>query len=73
MKPGVKADHHTKNDKNAKEHHVSRTGVRGDPKKEGAGGKGAWGTSMEAQGPAALDSKDPNYDSGAEKTDANKA
>jgi len=49
------------------------TGVRGDPKKEGAGGKGAWGTSMEAQGPAALDSKDPNYDSGAEKTDANKA
>jgi len=49
------------------------TGVRGDPKKEGAGGKGTWGSSMENSGPAAIDSKDPNYDSDADKAEPQKS
>eukprot|EP00183_Erythrolobus_madagascarensis_P006820 CAMPEP_0185844866 /NCGR_PEP_ID=MMETSP1354-20130828/966_1 /TAXON_ID=708628 /ORGANISM="Erythrolobus madagascarensis, Strain CCMP3276" /LENGTH=73 /DNA_ID=CAMNT_0028544669 /DNA_START=65 /DNA_END=286 /DNA_ORIENTATION=- len=73
MKPETKTDHHTKKDMNTKEHHVSRTGVRGDPKKEGAGGKGTWGSSMENSGPAAIDSKDPNYDSDADKAEPQKS
>jgi programmed cell death protein 4 len=40
----------------------SGSGLRGDPKKGGAGGKGVWGDIMIQDGPAALDKKDPNYD-----------
>jgi len=39
------------------------SGLRGLPKKGGAGGKGTWGDIMTADGPAAVDTHDPNYDS----------
>lgn len=39
------------------------SGLRGLPKKGGAGGKGTWGGIMTADGPAAVDTHDPNYDS----------
>ncbi|KAA8497340.1 hypothetical protein FVE85_1069 [Porphyridium purpureum] len=44
-----------------KEGHVSRTGVRGDAKKDGDGGRGTWGNAMQQDGPAAIDQNDPNY------------
>eukprot|EP00168_Porphyra_purpurea_P013042 TRINITY_DN351_c0_g1_i4.p3 TRINITY_DN351_c0_g1~~TRINITY_DN351_c0_g1_i4.p3 ORF type:complete len:114 (+),score=18.94 TRINITY_DN351_c0_g1_i4:520-861(+) len=43
--------------------HVPASGLRGLPKKGGAGGKGTWGGIMTADGPAAVDTHDPNYDS----------
>lgn len=43
--------------------HVPGSGLRGLPKKGGAGGKGTWGGIMTADGPAAVDTHDPNYDS----------
>eukprot|EP00118_Oscarella_pearsei_P024875 m.306995 g.306995 ORF g.306995 m.306995 type:complete len:449 (+) comp41802_c0_seq1:166-1512(+) len=44
----------------------SRSGMRGEPKKGGAGGKGTWGKATESYEDAspAKDSHDPNYDSG---------
>ena len=33
----------------------SGTGLRGEPKKQGAGGKGTWGTEDIQSGPAVLD------------------
>mmetsp|Transcript_2369 Transcript_2369/g.3483 ORF Transcript_2369/g.3483 Transcript_2369/m.3483 type:complete len:83 (-) Transcript_2369:541-789(-) len=42
----------------------SRTGTRGLPKKNGAGGKGTWGSVMIEDGPAAFDEYDINYDDG---------
>lgn len=41
----------------------SSTGTRGLPKKNGAGGKTVWGSAMDQAPVAALDKKDPNYDS----------
>ncbi|XP_065827923.1 programmed cell death protein 4-like [Oscarella lobularis] len=43
----------------------SRSGMRGEPKKGGAGGKGTWGKATESYEDAspAKDSRDPNYDS----------
>lgn len=42
----------------------SGTGVRGDPKKGGSGGKHTWGAPGEEFEPvaAAMDKNDPNYD-----------
>ncbi|CEO98658.1 hypothetical protein PBRA_006772 [Plasmodiophora brassicae] len=41
----------------------SGSGVRGEPKKGGAGGKGTWGSVTDhTVAPAALDKNDPNYD-----------
>lgn len=45
----------------------SGTGTRGLPKKNGAGGKGVWGSVMDQDGGVAiLDKNDPNYDSESE-------
>eukprot|EP00171_Calliarthron_tuberculosum_P016072 IDg16072t1 len=41
----------------------SATGVRGLPKKKGAGSKGVWGAEMDQHPVMVLDEKDPNYDS----------
>ncbi|KDD76390.1 hypothetical protein H632_c243p0, partial [Helicosporidium sp. ATCC 50920] len=57
-----------------KDRHVSRSGRgRGKPKKSGGGGKWTWGSSpqgAEEAGPAALDARDPNYDSEEEESRA---
>lgn len=45
----------------------SGTGNLGLPKKNGAGGKGVWGSEMDQTGVACLDKNDPNYDSDQEK------
>lgn len=41
----------------------SGTGVRGLPKKKGAGKKGVWGAPMDQEAVFVLDRNDPNYDS----------
>lgn len=41
----------------------SATGVRGLPKKKGAGAKGVWGAAMDQEAVMVLDRNDPNYDS----------
>lgn len=46
----------------------SATGTRGLPKKNGAGGKGVWGSAMDQEGVAYLDKNDPNYDPDEEVT-----
>jgi hypothetical protein len=39
----------------------------GEPAKGGAGGKGTWGSVMDGEAaPAAVDPRDPNYDSDGE-------
>jgi len=51
-----------------KERHSAdpKSSVKGEPKKDGAGGAGTWGKVGDESGPAALDKGDPNYDSEAE-------
>lgn len=44
----------------------SSTGLRGLPKKKGAGAKTVWGSAMDQDGVAYLDKKDPNYNSDEE-------
>mmetsp|Transcript_11730 Transcript_11730/g.21249 ORF Transcript_11730/g.21249 Transcript_11730/m.21249 type:complete len:88 (-) Transcript_11730:522-785(-) len=61
MKPD-QVDRHTKKEHPVKDHHEPKSGNRGLPKKDGAGGKGTWGGLMDSEGPAVLDSKDPNYE-----------
>lgn len=41
----------------------SGAGVRGLPKKNGAGAKGVWGAAMDQEAVMVLDRNDPNYDS----------
>jgi len=44
-----------------KDHHLSRTGLRGTPKKGGFAAKGGWGRAEDEEGPAVIDEKDPNF------------
>lgn len=41
----------------------SAGGILCQPKRNGAGAKGCWGTIMDQDGPAYTDKNDPNYDS----------
>eukprot|EP00181_Compsopogon_caeruleus_P006021 CAMPEP_0184677748 /NCGR_PEP_ID=MMETSP0312-20130426/340_1 /TAXON_ID=31354 /ORGANISM="Compsopogon coeruleus, Strain SAG 36.94" /LENGTH=65 /DNA_ID=CAMNT_0027125817 /DNA_START=126 /DNA_END=323 /DNA_ORIENTATION=+ len=61
-----------KKEKREFDRHVPGTGVRGEVKKGGAGGKYVWGAETETEGPVALDTKDPNYDEDAKDTSTTK-
>jgi len=52
-----------------KERHSAdpNSSVKGDPKKDGAGGKFTVGKVGDEDAPQVLDKKDPNYDSESEK------
>jgi len=52
-----------------KERHSAdpKSSVKGEPKKDGAGGKFTMGKAGDEDGPQVLDKKDPNYDSESEK------
>lgn len=55
-----------------KDRHISNTGLRGAPKKGGAGGKGTWGVGGKEDlkaTPASFDPNDPNYDSEGENVE----
>eukprot|EP00187_Rhodella_violacea_P000704 CAMPEP_0174894738 /NCGR_PEP_ID=MMETSP0167-20121228/9300_1 /TAXON_ID=38298 /ORGANISM="Rhodella maculata, Strain CCMP736" /LENGTH=73 /DNA_ID=CAMNT_0016133897 /DNA_START=56 /DNA_END=277 /DNA_ORIENTATION=+ len=62
-KPDHTHQHKPHTDSGGGDHHQPLSGIRGEPKKGGAGGKGTWGALDDTEAaPAAIDKKDPNYD-----------
>eukprot|EP01135_Chromosphaera_perkinsii_P004131 Nk52_evm38s270 gene=Nk52_evmTU38s270 len=59
MKPEEKSER--KQSKDARLDRHSGSGMRGLPKKGGAGGKGTWGKEGEEYDDSVLDENDPNY------------
>ena len=51
------------------DHHLSRTGVRGETKKNGAGGKFTWGKPGDEMDIPPTDPNDPVYESPEEEED----